>query len=259
MLDERVRRHYERGGERARLWESALGELTRLRTWDIFRRFLPAHSRIADIGGGPGAHAVHLHGEGHDVVLLDPVPLHVAEAGTSAVMGDARALPFADEAFDAVLLLGPLYHLPQAEDRRRSLDEARRVLRPGGRLLSEVITRHAWIVDATAQGLLGEDGIWETFDINLSTGLSNTPDRVREGSFWAYFHHVDEVRPELEEAGFEVDEVLAVEGFARLLGDLAGQLAEPELLMRSIALTESDPSMLGVSPHVIAVSTKPAG
>ena len=46
--------------------------------------------------------------------------------------GDARALPFADASADALLLLGPLYHLQERADRLRALREAARVLRPGG-------------------------------------------------------------------------------------------------------------------------------
>jgi ubiquinone/menaquinone biosynthesis C-methylase UbiE len=60
---------------------------------------------------------------GSDVVLVDPVPLHVdraRQAGvSSAVVGDARSLEFDDESFDAVLLLGPLYHLTEPHERVR--------------------------------------------------------------------------------------------------------------------------------------------
>ena len=44
-------------------------------------------------------------------------------------VADAVALPFEDKSFDVVLLLHVLYHV---DDRRTALEEARRVLRPGG-------------------------------------------------------------------------------------------------------------------------------
>ncbi|MGW0807792.1 class I SAM-dependent methyltransferase [Nonomuraea sp. NPDC002799] len=54
---------------------------------------------------------------GYDVELLDPVPLHVRRAaeltGVTARLGDARRLPVPDASVDAVLLLGPLYHLAE--------------------------------------------------------------------------------------------------------------------------------------------------
>lgn len=264
-MDERMRRHYALNDETARLWGTARGELTRLRTWDIFERFLPQCGQVADIGGGPGTHASHLAALGYEVVLIDPVPRHIehaskvaTEAGFSCHLGDARDLPLPDASFDAALLLGPLYHLAEAADRQRALREAFRVLRPGGRLLAEVISRHMWIIDATSQGLLDDQGIWDTFDLNLRTGVSNDPDRVPDEVFWAYFHRADAVRPEVERAGFNHERLVAVEGFAWPLGNLEDLLRNPEQLVRAIRLTESEPSMLEASAHMIAVASKPA-
>lgn len=263
-MGERLRRHYECNDEAARLWSTARGELARLRTWDIFERFLPPSGRVADIGGGPGTHAAHLAEGGYEVVLVDPVQRHVDqatrignEAGFCCHLGDARELSLPDASFDAALLLGPLYHLVDAADRQRALREALRVLRPGGRLLAEVITRHTWIIDATSRGLLRGQDIWGTFDVNLRTGLSNDPARVPDGVFWAYFHRADEVGPEVGRAGFNHECLVAVEGFACPLGNLQELLGDPEQLLRAIRLTESEPSMLGVSPHLIAVASRP--
>jgi len=263
-IDERVLRHYELHDEAARLRGSARGQLTRLRTWDIFERFLPAGGRVADVGGGPGVHAAHLASQGYEVMLVDPVLRHVRQAalagggaGFGCCLGDARELPLPDAGLDAVLLFGPLYHLSDAADRQQALREAFRVLRPGGRLLAEVITRHAWILDAASQALLGQPGIWSTFEVNLRTGLSNDPGQVPEGAFWAYFHHATDLGPEVEQAGFSLGRLLPVEGFAWLLGNLEDLLAQPENLLRAIRLTESEPSMLGASAHVIAVGCKP--
>ena len=72
--------YYEQGREDARL-RSGIGRLEFLRTQDILRRLLPAApARILDIGGGSGIHAAWLAEDGHQVELLDPVPLHVTLA-----------------------------------------------------------------------------------------------------------------------------------------------------------------------------------
>ncbi len=83
--------------------------------------------------------------QGHNVVLIDPVPAQVREAsrhGTfQAHVGDARDLRFEDDSFDAALLFGPLYHLTSRADRLRSLAEAKRVVRRGGWIFAAAIPR----------------------------------------------------------------------------------------------------------------------
>jgi SAM-dependent methyltransferase len=264
-MDARVRRRYELVDEDDRLWQPGLGELTRRRTWDILDRLLPDRARIADIGGGPGTHAAYLARAGHDVILLDPMPRHVEAAAARSAAGppfrveraEARDLPLADGSVDVALVMGPLYHLTEDDHRLAALAEAARVLRPGGLIVAEVITRYAWVMDATRQGLLGEAQTWADFDHIRRTGQSKDPDLVADGAFWAYFHHPDELVRELAVAGFGDTRLVAVEGFAWLLGDLPERLREPDDLLRAVRLTESEPSMLGASPHVIGWAHRP--
>jgi SAM-dependent methyltransferase len=261
--DPRVLRHYELGIESERLWGSGVGELVRLRTWDIFGRELPAGGRIADVGGGPGTHATHLLGRGYEVVLVDPVPRLVDQATEATggrarcVVGDARRLDLDDDSFDAVLLMGPLYHLPDRTDRSAALREAWRILRPGGRLLAEVITRHLWLLDGTAKGSIHDPAARARFRVNLEQGISEEPDRLADGGFYAYLHRVDEIRTEVEEAGFADTALIGVEGHAWLLGNLEHLLEEPAPLLEVLRLIESEPSLLGMSAHVIASAAKP--
>lgn len=280
--DPRLHQQYGGGGERTRLTDSAKGNLTRLRTWDVFERFLPpVPARVLDVGGGPGVHAAHLAERGYDVALVDPVATHVAEARDRAAMqaaqgggrgftaeeGDARSLPFADASADAVVLLGPLYHLFEPAERLAALREARRVLRPGGVLLAEAITPHSWLLDAARLGLLGDVAVWEDVAWNLTAGCSQAPNRLRDevpdasvvGGFWCVLQRPEHLAVEVAEAGFGTPTLVAVEGWAWLLGDLQARLDDPEALdglLRALRLSESEPSMLGVSPHVIAVATR---
>jgi SAM-dependent methyltransferase len=258
-IDARVSRRYELYDEDARLWRPGQGDLVRLRTWDIFDRLLPQRARIADVGGGPGTHAAYLASAGHEVLLFDPVGRHVdaakarstaqPEAPFQAEVGDARELPLTDASVDVVLLMGPLYHLVDREDRTVALWEAARVLRPGGHLLAEVVTRCAWVMDAARKRVL--DTAWNDFDWNLRTGYSTDPSNVTDDDFWAYFHRPDEFAAELEDAAYADIRLLAVEGFAWLLDDLPGRMSEPSDLLRAVRLTEAEPSMLGASAHVI--------
>ena len=130
-IDPRVRRRYELVDEDDRLWRPGLGDLVRLRTWDIFDRLLPGRGRIADIGGGPGTPAAYLARRGHDVVLLDPLPRHVQAATARCVsqprapfrveQAEARRLPLAGGSIDAALVMGPLDHLVEPDQRLAAL------------------------------------------------------------------------------------------------------------------------------------------
>ena len=151
MVDAEILAYYEHGLERDRL-ASGRQRIEFLRIWDLLERFLPAApATVVDVGGGAGAYAIPLASAGYQVHLIDPVPLHVEQAAVASRQartplagisaGDARDLPAADGSADAVLLLGPLYHLTSREDRLTALREARRVLRPAGITVAKALSR----------------------------------------------------------------------------------------------------------------------
>jgi arsenite methyltransferase len=74
-------------------------------------------------------------------------------AGRIAIeTGDARALPFADGAFDVVLSMTAIHNIKDKAGRRQAIAEAVRVLKPGGRLaLFDIFHAgqyRAWLVEA---------------------------------------------------------------------------------------------------------------
>jgi ubiquinone/menaquinone biosynthesis C-methylase UbiE len=165
MVAPEILDYYSKGQEQQRLTAS-LGRLEWLRTWEILQRSMPpTPARLLDVGGGTGVYALPLASQGHRVHLVDPVPRHVARALelssksdaplASAVVGDARALEVPDASFDVLLLLGPLYHLTDRNDRVKALAEARRALVPGGLLVSAYISRFASACDGTRRVLFG--------------------------------------------------------------------------------------------------------
>jgi ubiquinone/menaquinone biosynthesis C-methylase UbiE len=274
MADEQeIAAYYDRGEEQGRLAD--WGRLEALRTRELLSRLMPAAPAVVlDVGGGAGAYALPLAAEGYEVHLVDPIALHVEQARAasaaqpdaplaSARQGDARELPFADASADIVLMLGPLYHLTEAADRARALGEARRVLRPGGLLAGAAITRFASTLDGVAQGFLLEPGFEAIVERDLADGQHRNPDGHPAWFTTAYFHRPDELAREVAAAGFDVTAVLAIEGAVGAAAEthaLDAWLEDPsrrEVLLRAIRRVEAEPSLLGASPHILAVATRP--
>lgn len=260
-LDPAVRTYYELGREQRRLESSCRLEF--IRTQELLHRYLPpAPARILDVGGGAGAHALPLSGQGYDIVLVDPVPLHVDQAraaGLTAELGDARDLRFDDESFDAVLLLGPLYHLPERGDRVRAIGEARRVVVSGGVVIAAVISRFASTLDGLHHRFLLDDRFEQIVERDVATGRHENPDDVPGWFTTAYFHHPSEVSGEFVDAGCTIDALLAIEGPATSVVDVDAWLDDPaqrDTLLRAIRRTEAEPSLLGLSSHVFVASRR---
>ena len=186
--DEEIAAYYGRGEEQQRLFGPFRLEF--VRTQELLARHLPEPPAVVlDVGGGPGTYAAWLAERGYEVHLLDPIELHVRQAReapssrlASAEIGDARALPQADASADAVLLLGPLYHLQEAADRRRALEEARRVLKPGGLLAAAAISRFASTIDGLRRELLLDPTSSTASSAACGTAATRTPHGSRTGS-----------------------------------------------------------------------------
>lgn len=261
--------HYEQGLEASRL-EQGRNKLERSRTEGLLRRFLPKPpATIHDVGGGAGAYALWLAGLGYDVNLVDPMPLHVEQARAasdarhegrlkSQVVGDARSLPFEDASAEAVLLLGPLYHLTDPSARRRALQEAHRVLRPGGVMFAVSINRFVSTLNGLFDGLYADSAFLEMADRDLVDG-QHRPPPGKPYFTDAFFHHPHELRDEVVEARFALEALVGVEGPPALLADFDARwddLKQREWILKVADALESEPTLLGVSTHVMAVGRR---
>jgi SAM-dependent methyltransferase len=257
-----MRAYYERGQERDRLAEPR-GQLEFERTKEIVLRHLPRPPAVvADIGGGPGRYALWLAGLGYQVMHRDLMPTHVAQlrqaSGGSplidAAVADARELDLADASADAVLLLGPLYHLGRRADRLRALTEARRVVRPGGPVFVAAITRWAPRMDGMLRARLYEaiPGVEGALPGIERTG--HLPPFSPDG-FSGYTHRPGQLRAELIASGSRVVDLVCVEGPAYLLDDLPERLADDEarrVVLETARALERVPELLGIGPHLLA-------
>jgi SAM-dependent methyltransferase len=264
--DASLRAYYERGMERERLSDGR-GNLEFTRTAEIVLRRLPAAPAVvADIGGGPGRYALWLASLGYQVEHRDLMPLHVEQltadtagvTGIHTAVGDARDLDLADASVDAVLLLGPLYHLIDRAERVRALRECARIVRPGGPVFAAAISRWAARIDGMLREriYLKHPAVLDLIDRIDLTGMLPP---LQEGGFTAFCHRPGELRDEITEAALKVTDLVSVEGPAFILGDLDARMADPA--DRSVALEvaraiERVPELAGIGPHLIATGIR---
>jgi len=257
--------YYALGLELERL-DGGVGALEFIRTKELIGRQLPPPPcTVADIGGGPGRYTSWLAALGYTVLHRDLSPLHVEQVAAArdervdAAVADARQLDLVDGCADAVLLLGPMYHLRQRNDRLCALGEACRVVKPGAPVFVAAISRWA----ARIYGVLN-DQLYRTVPGTLTelprlerTGVIRP---LFHGSFTGYGHRPRQLAAEVRAAGLEIIDLVAVEGPAALLNDLTERLRDPvdaEVVVDASRALERVPEVLGVGPHLLATARPP--
>lgn len=261
--------HYQQVDEDSRLLQG-WGQLELARTQELILRALkPAPARILDVGGGSGLYSFWLASLGYEVYLVDLVPKHIEQARSRSArekkaiagmrVGDARRLEDADSSMDAVLLLGPLYHLTERQDRIASLKEAFRVLEPGGLLFAAAISRFASLFDSLRSGFFDDPLFAPILDRDLTDGQHRNPTNNPVYFTTSYFHRPGELSRELLAAGFHVESLFAIEGpgwLADDFDDLWTDQAQRRRLLETIRKVEREPTILGASPHILGVGKK---
>jgi ubiquinone/menaquinone biosynthesis C-methylase UbiE len=269
MIPKEIEAYYLRSKESERL-SNEWGELERLRTQSILARYLPPVPAVVfDVGGGAGVYALPLAKQGYQVHLIDPMDLHLeqaricaAESGValaSIARGDARRLEAPSSDADAVLLLGPLYHLVERSDRLQALRESRRILKPRGILFAASISRFASLIDGLSRGFFRDAEFRKIVAADLAGGQHNNPTNQIDYFTTAYFHRPEELAAEISDAGFDDVQILSVEGPAWSTAQFRetwNDAVQRQSLMTFLSLIEHEPSLHGASAHLIAVARR---
>ncbi len=268
--NEAVYEFYNGGAEIGRL-ERGLGVVEFYRSKEIISRYLKGKLKIFDIGGGIGKYADWLAGLGHEVSLIELAPVAVEYAKEhmtipyEAITGDARKIEKPDNSADMVLLMGPLYHLLEKDERLRVLSESSRVLKPGGILVAAGISKFSsatWALSVYGNNVFLDDDIYmDMIRREMDTGEHIKPSEYPYIISNAYFHTIGGLRDEVTESGFNVIERAAVEGCSWITPDLNEKWNDEfrrGRILEIIRATEHEETMMGMSPHFLVVASKPA-
>ena len=245
-------------------------QLERDITWLYLEKYLPSGGKILEIGAATGEYTLELARRGYAVTavdlssnLIEMCRKRVSEEGldrkVTLKVADARDLgDTGHDLYDAVLLMGPLYHLVFEEDRKTALGEAFDRLKPGGVVFSSFISRY---------------GIWGDIIKNLphhierqadlhsviERGRDSEPPNKEFHGFRGYFARSSEMAPLHEEVGFKTLVVAGIEpcisaddeSYNRLQGERRKKWLD---LLYELSTEES---IIAASRHLLYIGIKP--
>lgn len=268
LINKEINAFYSETSEAKRL-QYGLGPLEFERNKELITRYLPEKGGIIlDIGGGPGVYSSWLAKQGFNVHLVDPVEKHINQASKKADklqnpfiahLGEARKLGFQDNYADLIIFHGPLYHLQEKKDRITALKEAKRVLKKQGTILAFAINYTASTMVGLIQGVLTQPEFYNMSKNELESGIHEAPESIPGILPKAFYHRPEELKSEILESGFSHLITLAVEGIIWLDKNYFESRADKvkkDKMMTLLKLSENDPNLLAMSPHIVAIGQK---
>ncbi|MHB0864619.1 class I SAM-dependent methyltransferase [Paenibacillus sp. SEL3] len=264
--------YYDGGAEIGRL-ERGIGKIELERSKEIISRYLSESTHVIyDIGGGVGVYSSWLAELGYEVHLFDLSSQAIEFARQQQLnnpiiskleTADARNLHRKDESADIVLLMGPLYHLTEQKERVKALQEAARVLKKGGTLITSAISRFGsllWGLSYDERNtIVEEDAFMDMVRQELTDGQHVRPAAYPSFITRPYFHTPDALRADWQAAGLPKPRVLGVEGPVWIAPGFEEKWAFPSHRSRLLDIArqvEEQESVIGMSPHMLAVGTK---
>jgi len=236
-------------------------------TWRYLQQYLPPHGSILEVGAATGRYTLELAKRGYTLTavdlsaaLIEECRKSLADAGLERqvrlVVADARDLgAVAEKGFDAVLLMGPLYHLVVEADRRVALQEAFDRLRAGGIIFSSFLSRLGIMGD-----LLKNVPGWieDQAEVRSLLARGRRPDDYPRGGFRGYFAQVAEIAPLHEAIGFQTLTLVgvdpAISADDESYNKLQGQ--QRQLWLDLLYEISAERSILGASRHLLYIGQK---
>ncbi len=172
MID-KIIDYYENYDEDGRLNRDNAHLIEFLTTIHYFDKLFKPNSKILDTCAGTGKYSIYLSNKGHEVTALDLVEHNIniikskeeskklKEIATCNVLDLER---FEEQSFDVVLCMGAMYHLKTVEERKKAIEQCRRVLKTNGILAIAYLNKYAFIVANVNDGLTNMDEAISVFD-----------------------------------------------------------------------------------------------
>lgn len=236
-------------------------------TLRYLNQYLPSEGSILEIGAATGRYTVELAKQGYSLTAVDLSAALIEECRKNLVkaklekrvrliVADARDPgKVTEKDFDAVLLMGPLYHLVEEADRKTALKEAFNRLRKGGIIFSTFLSRF---------GIMGEllkrvpEWIEDQTEVRWLIEKGRRPDHYPRGGFRGYFAQVSEIAPLHESIGFKTLTVAGVEPAISADDESYNKLKgrQRELWLDLFCEISTERSIIGASRHLLYIGRK---
>lgn len=256
--------------EYARLERSPLHESEWLLSRELLDEYITPGTSVLDLGAGPGRYAEYLIRQKRCFVgvvdlsraSLDLFLRRLDETAKARVLfareGCATAIDDIREAqFDAVLLMGPLYHLLTDRERIVAVHQSHRVLKPGGILFAAFVSPYYLV----RRALLSEPSILDSPEIkNAFAGDGFVPLSLHENftDHWCCWPH--QAKTLMEQNGFETLRLRNLEGLGSFLRDeqtrMLQDVERKQAWFNLLRLTCENPDLLGATIHFAYVGIK---
>jgi ubiquinone/menaquinone biosynthesis C-methylase UbiE len=272
-MTDSVRKYYDAFDEWSRL-DTPAGKLEFDRTLEHVVGVVPEAADVLDIGGGPGRYAIALAELGHRVWLLDPSEAQIRSAASRIAaaemqdrifevsVGDIRDLSrFDSSLFDAVLALGPFYHLVDPDDRRVAAYELFRVLRPGAHAFVAVIPRLSGSAGLISRVAADPEQVPPAVLARVvAEGVFLNP--TDRGFQDGYYPVLSEIEALFESVGLERVDLFSIRGLAYGAEDDFDRVSSSSVtistsLRELVEATCRDPAVVHVCGHAMLSVRKP--
>ena len=266
----RIKEYYQTFDEEKRLENDASGRLEFEMTMRILEKHLPATATILDLGAAAGAYTFPLSERGYKMYLADLSEDLVAKAREKIHKTDNKNIVacdtvnavdlgiYGDKQFDAVLLMGPLYHLLEENERNQCVKEVSRVLKNGGLVFAAFIPRLAGGIALIDRYFLHPEQVnADNFKETFATGKFTNA--VRHGFQEGYYANSRETEALFSMHGFTKITVSSIRGFGYGKEELLYNIKDETMLREIMDLmekTSSQPAIVETCGHAMYVGYK---
>ncbi len=262
-LDNILKNYYNADYEEdERLTKDQTHKLEFITTTTYIDKYLKKGDKILEVGAGTGAYSLYYAKLGYNVEALELSEDNLKvlnskitpDMNINAVQGNALDLSrYKDNTFDITLVLGPLYHIFDIQERNKVIEESKRVTKKDGIIYFAFILTDITILD------------WGFKRNNLVSNFGNDKmvdtyyKAINKEEYVFYMTYLDEVKELLSNhEDLETIHYVATDGAGRLIADTINEMDEEtynHYINYHLSICERE-DLIGYSGHILAITKK---